>query len=72
MSDLSLYVENETMNHWPYLHKSERIAKLRPPRERMDSFFFSSGRQGSVHSRARVEGECRLFVRLLARLTAPA
>jgi len=40
MSDLGLYGRSETMNHWPYLLKSERIAKLAPPpRECMDSFF---------------------------------
>ena len=42
MSDRSLYVENELMNHWPYLLKSERAPKLeRPPREYMDSFFLA-------------------------------
>jgi hypothetical protein len=42
MSDRSLYIENELMNHWPYLLKSERVARFeRPPREYMESFFLA-------------------------------
>jgi hypothetical protein len=42
MSDRSLYVENETMNHWPYLPTSERTTKFaRAPREYLDSFFLA-------------------------------
>ena len=42
MSDRSLYVENELMNHWPYLPKSERTAKFeRPPRQYTDSFLLA-------------------------------
>jgi len=37
MSDRSLYVESELMNHWPYLPKAERFP--RSPREYTDSFF---------------------------------
>ena len=70
MSDRSLYVENETMNHWPYLPKSERPSKFaRAPREYMDSFFLALDAEASVHSCSRVEGECRFSMRLLARLT---
>jgi hypothetical protein len=42
MSDRSLYVKSEVMNHWPYLPKTQRVLKTAfPPREYMDSFFLA-------------------------------
>jgi hypothetical protein len=39
VSDKSLYVADELMDHWPYLRASER--ELNPPCEQIDNFFLA-------------------------------
>jgi hypothetical protein len=42
MSDPSLHVANELMGHWPFLPKSEPVAKFAaPPNESSDTFFLA-------------------------------
>jgi hypothetical protein len=42
MSDPSLYVADELMGHWPFLPKSEPVAKFAvPPSESGDAFFLA-------------------------------
>jgi hypothetical protein len=42
MSDPRLYVPDELMGHWPFLPKSEPVAKFAvPPGESSDTFFLA-------------------------------